>query len=173
MKRWIAALPLAALALLVVLFVGYALKHDPRVNPAALVGKPLPALSLPPLQGGAPVPVRQTIQGPTLVNFFASWCTPCQVEHPALMALKAQGVRIVGVAYRDKPADAQALLERSGDPFVETLADRDGSAGVEFGISGVPETFLVDAGGKVVAKHSGPLDAQSAEALLDRADGAR
>ena len=169
MKRWFAALPLVVLAALALLFAGYALHHDPHVNPSALVGQPLPNLVLAPLDGAAPHHLRADAGPATLVNFFASWCAPCAEEHPALMALKAEGVRIIGVAYKDKPDNTKAMLARLGDPFSETLEDADGRAGVDFGISGVPETFLVGPDGKILAKHTGPLTADAAEALMEQA----
>lgn len=172
MKRWIAFLPLIALAALALLFVGYSLHRNPQVQPDALVGQPVPDLTLPALDGGRPVRLRQALAaggGPVLVNLFASWCAPCELEHPALLALKSEGVRIVGVAYKDAPQNTQAFLGRLGDPFGQVLVDRDGRAGVEFGISGVPETFLVGADGVILAKHTGPLTPQTAEALLEKA----
>ena len=172
MKRWLALLPLAALAGLAVLFAGYALHHDPHVNPAALVGRPVPSVLLQPLQGGSPVDVAGAPR-PVLVNFFASWCAPCVEEAPALMALKAEGVPVVGVAYKDKPEKSQAFLRDNGDPFRAILMDPDGRAGVEFGISGVPETFAISASGVVLAKHVGPLTPDAAEALVERAAGRR
>ena len=173
MKRWIAALPLAALAALAVLFATFGLHHDPHVTPTALIGKPLPGRALTPLTGGAPVPLPAEVQGPTLVNAFASWCAPCAEENPALVALKAEGVRIIGVAYKDDPANTRAFLDRLGDPFTAVLVDRDGRMGVDLGISGVPETFLVGADGVVIAKHVGPLEPKDAEALLEQAQGLR
>lgn len=172
MKRWIAALPLAILALLGVLFATFGLHHDPHVTPAALVGKPLPGRSLPPLAGGTPVDLRATVQGPTVINVFASWCAPCIEEAPALMALKAEGARIVGVDYKDDPGRAQGFLDRNGDPFVMVLADRDGGAGMDLGVSGVPETFLVAPSGQIIAKHAGVLTPQDADAMLRTAAGA-
>ena len=170
MKRWLAFSPLIVLAALAVLFAGYALKRDPRVQPQALVGKPMPALSLPDLDSGREVPLRPAGDGPILVNFFASWCAPCEVEHPQLMALKAQGVSVVGIAYKDAPANTQAFLTRLGDPFTAKLIDRDGRAGLEFGVTGVPETYLVGADGVILAKHTGPLTPDAAEDLLRKAN---
>ena len=170
MKRWLAFSPLIVLAALAVLFAGYALKRDPRVQPQALVGKPMPALSLPDLDSGRDVPLRPAGDGPILVNFFASWCAPCEVEHPQLMALKAQGVSVVGIAYKDAPANTQAFLTRLGDPFSAKLIDRDGRAGLEFGVTGVPETYLVGADGVILAKHTGPLTPDAAEDLLRKAN---
>ncbi|ADG12595.1 DsbE family thiol:disulfide interchange protein [Caulobacter segnis] len=169
MKRWLAFVPLLVLLALAGLFAGYALKRDPRVQPHALVGKPAPALSLPELTTGTATAIRMPGQGPILVNFFASWCAPCEVEHPQLMALKAQGVKVVGVAYKDAPANTQAFLTRLGDPFALKLVDRDGRAGLEFGVTGVPETYLVGSDGVIIAKHTGPLTPDAAEDLLKKA----
>jgi DsbE subfamily thiol:disulfide oxidoreductase len=89
-----------------------------------------------------------------LVNVFASWCTPCRVEHPKLMALKARGVAVVGVAWKDDPADTRAFLDELGNPYSMVLVDQEGRAGLDLGITGAPETFAVNAMGKVVAKSS-------------------
>ncbi|HMO43509.1 MAG TPA: redoxin family protein, partial [Phenylobacterium sp.] len=102
------------------------------------------------------------------VNSFASWCPPCGVEHPVLVALAAQGVPLIGVAYKAAPPQTQAFLTRLGDPFTEHLVDRDGRGGVEFGVTGVPETYLIGADGVILAKHSGPLTAEDAAALWAR-----
>jgi cytochrome c biogenesis protein CcmG/thiol:disulfide interchange protein DsbE len=166
MKRWMAALPLVVLGGLAILFAAYGLKRDPEVQPKALVGKPVPDLVLPALEGGGEVRLRElAAQGPVLVNFFASWCAPCEIEHPELMALERQGVRLVGVAYKDAPQNSAAFLDRLGDPFAEKLVDRDGRAGVEFGVTGVPETYLVGRDGVIAVKHVGPLTAEAAQAL--------
>ncbi|MFZ5668116.1 MAG: DsbE family thiol:disulfide interchange protein [Pseudomonadota bacterium] len=168
MRRWLAVLPLAGLVLLGVLFVGYSLKRNPQVQPAALVGKPVPDVTLPDLATGVPVRLRD-IDGPVLVNFFASWCAPCEIEHPTLMRLKARGVAIVGVAYKDAPPNSQAFLARLGDPFAVRVVDRDGRAGLEFGVTGVPESYLVDAGGVIVAKFTAELTPQAEARILDLA----
>ena len=169
MKRWVAVLPLAVLAALAALFAGYGLHHNPHVEPAALVGHPAPDETLAALAGGKPRPLRTPGQGPVLINFFASWCAPCLEEQPALLALKAEGVPIIGVAYEDvrEPGQPAAFLDQHGDPFTAVLLDPNGHAGVDYGISGVPETFAVSADGRIVAKHTGPLDPQSAEKLTE------
>ena len=169
MKRWLAFLPLVALALLAALFIGYSLKRNPQVQPSAMVGKPMPALSLPDLTTGRPVAMAEAARGPVLVNFFASWCAPCEIEHPELIRLQAGGVPIVGVAYKDAPENSAAFIGRLGDPFRVKLIDRDGRAGLEFGVTGVPETYLIGSDGTILAKHSGPLTRADSEALLAKA----
>ena len=168
MRRWIVWLPLLALAALGVLMLGYGLRHDPHVDPAALVGKPAPAVALAPLDGGPP----RTPQEPgraVLVNFFASSCTPCAVEAPALAALQAQGATLVGVSYKDDPLSTRRFLQARGDPFSTVLTDGDGRAGVDWGVSAVPETFVVSPAGRILAKHSGALEPKDAERLLEAA----
>ena len=157
MKRWLAFAPLIALALLAVLFAGYSLKRNPQIQPSAMVGHPVPDLALPELETGRPVPLRQAITGPVLVNFYASWCAPCELEAPALMRLKAQGVAILGVGYKDAPENNRAFLGRLGDPFALRVLDRDGRAGLEFGVTGVPESYLIDASGVIIDKFTGEL----------------
>jgi cytochrome c biogenesis protein CcmG/thiol:disulfide interchange protein DsbE len=178
MTRWLAALPLIAIAALALLFAGYALHHDPKVIPKALVGKPMPDVSLTSLDDGATVRLKDIAgEGPLLVNFFASWCGPCAIEHPALMALRANHVRIVGIDYEDapprgSPQAAKTFLARLGDPYAARLADADGRAGIEFGVSGVPETYLIGQDGKVLAKYTnlnqGDVKALSGRLLTGR-----
>lgn len=173
MSRWVALLPLAALVALGLLFGLHALNRNPQVQPQALVGQPVPNISLPTLDEGRPAALRElAAEGPMLVNFFASWCAPCEIEHPMLMELEARKVRIVGIAYKDAPQNAQAFLNRLGDPFATTLTDRDGTAGIEFGVTGVPETFLVGQDGVILAKHTGPLDAGTAREFAARVNQA-
>ena len=166
MSRWLALLPLAALIALGGLFYFYALKRNPQVQPQALVGRPMPDVTLPGLVDGRPVALRAAAaQGPMIVNFFASWCAPCEIEQPVLMSLRGQGVRVVGVAYKDAPSNTQAMLARLGNPFALAVVDRDGRAGVEFGVTGVPETYAIGRDGQVLAKHTGPLDDADAAKL--------
>lgn len=162
MKRWLAVVPLIVLVALAVLFVGWSLRRDPVYQPDAMVGQAVPELVLPVLQAGAAGPghadlVSAAAGQPTVVNVFASWCAPCRIEHPHLMALREQGVRVIGVAYKDDPAATAAFLEELGDPFAVVLVDTDGRMGLELGASGVPETFALDPWGTITAKHSGPL----------------
>jgi cytochrome c biogenesis protein CcmG/thiol:disulfide interchange protein DsbE len=165
-SRWFALVPAAAL--IGVVAVGGALLArggDPHVSPDALVGQPLPASPVKDLDGGAVRPLTATLHGPALVNVFASWCAPCRVEAPMLMKLKADGVPVVGLAWKDKPEDTRSLLNELGDPYSAVVTDQGGRAGLDLGITGVPETFLVDAHGKVVAKRAMPLTDADAAAL--------
>ena len=163
MKRWLAVLPLVVLAALAALFVYWVLKQgDPTYRPDALVGQAVPETVLPLLDGDragdSHVDLKTAGVGkPMIVNIFASWCAPCRIEHPKLLALKAQGVAVVGVAYKDEPEATRAFLDELGDPFTMVLVDREGRAGLDLGVSGVPETFAVDAMGRITAKSSGPL----------------
>lgn len=166
MRRLLFVAPLAVLAGLAVLFLAFGLRRDPKVTPMALVGKPIPATPLAPLAGGPARPIAGEVRGVTLVNTFSSTCVPCVEESPALMALKAEGVRIVGIDYKDAPEAAKGFLARYGDPFAEVLLDPDGRGGVDLGISGVPESFLVGADGVVKAKFIGAIQPHDAETIL-------
>ena len=162
MSRWLTVIPLVVLAALAVLFIGWSLKRDPEFKPDALVGQHVPETVLPILQDGVAGPQNVDIRTagvgkPMIVNVFASWCAPCRIEHPKLLALKAQGIAVVGIAYKDEPEATQALLDELGDPFAMVLVDHEGRAGLDLGVSGVPESFAVDAMGRIVAKSSGPL----------------
>ncbi len=162
MNRWLALLPLVAIAALAVLFVGWSLKRDPAFKPDAMVGQPIPETVLPMLTGDRAGPGQVDLKTagvgrPMIVNVFASWCAPCRIEHPKLLQLKERGIAVVGVAYKDEPAATRAFLDELGDPFTMVLVDREGRVGLDLGISGVPETFAVDAMGRITAKQSGPL----------------
>ncbi|MDP3404655.1 MAG: DsbE family thiol:disulfide interchange protein [Brevundimonas sp.] len=162
MNRWLTLIPLGVLAALAVLFIGWSLKREPTFRPDALVGQAVPETVLPILENGVAgnrnVDLKTAGVGrPMIVNIFASWCAPCRIEHPQLLALEAQGIAVVGVAYKDEPEATQAFLDELGDPFTMVLVDREGRAGLDLGVSGVPESFAVDAMGRIVAKSSGPL----------------
>ena len=165
MSRWLSVIPLVVLALLAALFVGWSLRRDPVYRPDALVGQPIPETVLPRLVPDTPADAPPEVLDlktaglgkPMILNVFASWCAPCRVEHPRLLELQAQGIHVVGVAYKDDPAATRAFLEELGDPYALVLVDRDGRAGLDLGISGVPETYAVDAQGIIVAKHAGSL----------------
>ena len=133
--------------------------YDPHTLPSMLVGKPLPAFALPGLPPSAGFSnLDVTAQGrPALVNFFASWCIPCIEEAPALMQLKNECVPIWGIAYKDKPDATAAFLQQHGDPFVRVARDEPGRVAVDFGLYGVPETYVVDPGGTVRLRWAGGL----------------
>lgn len=168
MNRWLALVPIAALAALGV-FLMVQLGHlsgapggGREYRPDALVGQPIPETVLPILRGEAASNEHLDLKTagvgkPMIVNLFASWCAPCRLEHPQLLKLKAQGINVVGVAYKDEPVATRAFLDELGDPFGLVLVDREGRAGLDLGVSGVPESFAVDAYGVIVAKSSGPV----------------
>ena len=169
MRRLIALTPIMVFAALVVVFGAYALHHNPQVIPRATVGSIAPNDALPSLDGAPPAPLHTALKGTTLVNFFASWCVPCAAEAPTLAALKAEGVKIVGVAWKDDPAKTRAFLARYGDPYQTIFVDQQGVAGIDFGVTGVPETYLIDAKGRILDKQAQPLTPADAEALLSKA----
>jgi cytochrome c biogenesis protein CcmG, thiol:disulfide interchange protein DsbE len=164
MKRLLFILPALVF---VVVGVGLAigLTRDPSVLPSALIDREVPAFELPPIEGGeGPGFSSADLQGQVaLVNVFASWCVPCRVEHPLLMALAEQGVAIYGINYKDPPGQALSWLEELGDPFVKIGADRSGRVAIDWGVYGVPETFVVDREGRIRHKHVGPLMARDLE----------
>lgn len=150
-------------------------KGDPSKIPSALIGKPAPTFSLVPIEGlieaGRPVPAFTSGDlasgSPTVVNFWASWCLPCVDEHPMLIELKKRtAVRIVGVNYKDQAANARRFLARYGNPFVAVGGDPAGKAAIEWGVYGMPETFVVDGRGVIVYKHVGPIGPEALETKL-------
>jgi cytochrome c biogenesis protein CcmG/thiol:disulfide interchange protein DsbE len=168
--RWLRVaflLPLVAFVALAVA-LAWALRHDPREVPSALIGKPVPTFSLPPVQGRTLGLASTDLGGEvSLVNVFASWCTACLAEHLLFMRLAAdKAVPIHGLNYKDAPADAAGWLDRLGDPYTRTGADRDGRVGIDWGVYGVPETFVVNADGRIVHKHIGALTQQDLDATI-------
>jgi cytochrome c biogenesis protein CcmG, thiol:disulfide interchange protein DsbE len=159
-RRLLAFAPLLLfVALIAVIFLTLSSGGARNDNFASgLVGKPAPAFELPTLDGKATI-TAETFKGRRyLVNFFASWCVPCRYEHPLLVELKARGVTVVGVAYKDAPEKTQAFLAQLGDPYAAIGQDPTGRLGIELGIAGVPETFVIDENGVIVALHRGPID---------------
>jgi cytochrome c biogenesis protein CcmG/thiol:disulfide interchange protein DsbE len=151
-----------ALFVLVGAFLAIGLTRDPSTLPSALIGKPAPEFNLPPLEGrDGPGLSRADLGGtPMLVNMFASWCVPCRIEHPLLTQLAKQGVAIQGINYKDRPQDAGAWLAELGDPFQHLGADRDGRVAIDWGVYGVPETYVIDKQGRIAYRHVGPLQPQ-------------
>lgn len=154
--------------LVLAMALGVGLTRNPRYVPSALIGKPVPAFGLPPVQGRTLGLSSGDLKGEvSLVNVFASWCTACRYEHPLFMRLKADGtVPIHGLNYKDAPADAAAWLDTLGDPYTRTGADRDGRVAIDWGVYGVPETFVVDRDGRIAHKHVGPLSAKDLQETI-------
>lgn len=160
--HWRSYLPLIIFAALGAgLFVGLGL--DPRVIPSALIDQPAPKADLAPLPGKEPGLIAADLaKGQvTLVNVWASWCGPCRIEHPQLMQLAqmsgAEALRIIGINYKDTEANALRFLADLGDPYQAVGVDQRGRTSIEWGVYGVPETFIVDGAGRIVLKHVGPL----------------
>jgi cytochrome c biogenesis protein CcmG, thiol:disulfide interchange protein DsbE len=157
MRRLIYLLPVAAFVGLVIYFY-VALSRDPSVLPSAMIDQPAPAFTLAGV-GGQPGLARDEFAGQVvLINFFASWCVPCRVEHPLLMNVSRElGVPLYGIDYKDKPEDAGKFLGELGNPYGRIGADRDGRVGIDFGVYGVPETYVIDKAGRIRLRHVGPL----------------
>ena len=166
-------LPLGIFLLLVgLLYVGLGL--NPREVPSPLVGHPAPAFALPTLADPARrISERDLATRPvTLLNVWASWCAACVEEHPVLSAwVRRRGLPVVGLDYKDEPEQARAWLARMGNPFLDVAVDQDGRVGIDWGVYGVPETFVIDRAGIIRYKHIGPLTpeviAQKLDPLID------
>lgn len=158
MNRLLLIIPaLIVLALLLVLAVG--LQQNPREVPSPLVGKPAPAFRLPVLGESALKLGTEQLPGqPVLVNVWASWCVACLEEHPLLLEVSRSGqARIIGLNYKDDEQDALGWLQKHGNPYYWSVQDRDGQVGINWGVYGVPETFVLDAQGVIRHKHIGPI----------------
>jgi DsbE subfamily thiol:disulfide oxidoreductase len=132
--------------------------NTPDLVPSALINKPAPIFDLPPLLADKPGFSSKNFKDQvTIINFFASWCVPCRAEHPLLMQLKDQGAELVGIAYKNKPEDAKAWLGEMGDPYDTLAADIEGRTAINFGLYGVPETYVIDKKGIIRFKQTGPL----------------
>lgn len=158
LRPWMAVPPLLFLALAAMSW--WALRREnPDELPSMLVARPAPGLALTPLRPGEPPagPADLAAPGVKLVNFWASWCGPCRIEHPELMKFRAEGIPVIGVNYKDDPGNALGFLAELGDPYARLGADGTGRNGIEWGIYGVPETFVIDGTGKVLLRFPGPL----------------
>ena len=144
--------------------------YNPRGVPSALIGKAPPDFTLPPLEGADRPPVTMAdLRAPdraVLVNFFASWCVPCVVEHPQLMRLSREGVPVLGIAYKDKPEDSLGFLKRHGTPYARLGVDQPGRVAIDWGLYGVPETYLIDRQGLIRWRWAGPLTEDTLQAEL-------
>ena len=158
MTGWIRWAPIAVIALLVAAFaIALFAPDDQDAADDPRVGEALPEMPLQPAFAGSAPYDPDAVEGPYLLNVWASWCAPCRVEHPMLMALSEDGVPIYGVVYKDDPADARRFLAELGDPFAGLAADPEGRAGLELGLTGAPETFVIDAEGVVRARWRGAI----------------
>jgi cytochrome c biogenesis protein CcmG/thiol:disulfide interchange protein DsbE len=172
--RLLLLLPLLVLIGLAALFWIRLGAGDPSQLPSALIGRPVPQTNLPPVAGlthnGTPVPginATDFAGHVTLVNVWASWCVPCHDEAPLLVTLANDArIRVVGINYKDDPDNARRFLGRYGNPFAASGADSSGRAAIEWGVYGVPETFVVGKDGKIAFKLVGPITPQSLQAQL-------
>ena len=167
MTRWLAYIPLVAL--LVVLAVGGLLltrgtQHETISE--GMIGRPAPVYSLPRLDGQARLVNAERSGRAYVVNVFASWCTPCRAEHAQLAALRAEAVDIVGVAYKDRPEATARFLAELGNPYSAVGMDPEGDFGLQLGIAGVPETFVIGPDNTIRAVHRGPLTAEIIETTI-------
>lgn len=149
----------------VVLFVlvagvlGIGLSLDPRSIPSPLIGKPVPEFRLPPIMGRTLGLASTDLRGEvSVVNVFASWCVPCRAEHPLFVQLQRDGIApLHGINYKDRPEDAARWLDELGDPYTRTGADLDGRVAIDWGVYGVPETYVIDHNGCIAFKHIGAV----------------
>jgi cytochrome c biogenesis protein CcmG, thiol:disulfide interchange protein DsbE len=134
-------------------------RENPDELPSAFVGRPAPSIDAVTAFPGQPTPGNADLTAPgvKLVNFWASWCAPCRAEHPNLLSIGAEGVPIYGVNYKDAERDASEFLSELGNPYAKIAADATGRTGIDWGIYGVPETFVVGADGTVLMRHPGPI----------------
>lgn len=176
-SRLVVLLPLAVFAALAALFLAQLMSgRDQSAIPSALIGRPAPATALPPLDGtGLPGIDGTDFAGRvTVVNVWASWCVPCRDEHPHLMQIAGDPrFTLAGLNYKDKPENARRFLGELGNPFAAIGVDAGGRAGIDWGVYGVPETFVVGRDGKIAWKHVGPFDDRSVrEELLPQVEKA-
>ena len=168
MRKLVFLVPLALFGVLL-LFLGKGLNLNPREVPSPLIGKPTPAFTLPVLADPSRSLGRQDMLGKVwILNVWASWCAPCREEHPLLVEFaKKKLAPIYGLNYKDGREDALRWLARYGDPYAASIADRDGKVSIDFGVYGVPETFVVDKAGVIRFKHIGPV---TPEVLRDKVE---
>lgn len=164
--RLLLLLPLLLFAGLGVAFA-IGLTGDPSKLPSNMIDKPVPEFALAGIDGGPGLASTDLKGQVRLVNVFASWCAPCRVEHPLLMRLaREEGVTIHGLNYKDKQEAATLFLDKLGDPYTSIGADKDGRVAIDFGVYGVPETYVIDKDGRIRYRHVGPLMAYDLEQVI-------
>lgn len=165
-KSWIFAVPFVGFLLLCVLF-WFALGNDPTHLPSVKINKPVPEFTLPALHQPDRVLTAQDIKGEiALLNVWATWCPSCSVEHPKLNELAKAGVTIYGLNYKDERVDAQSYLAKKGNPYKVNIFDEEGDLGLDLGVYGAPETYVIDAQGIVHYRHVGIVDDRSWNDIL-------
>lgn len=159
MSRWLALVPVTILAALA-LYFAIGLRTDTRTIQSVLIDKPLPAFDLPIFpEDGKRITHADLTGRVTLLNIFASWCITCRVEHPVFMKLaKEKRVEIIGLAWKDKPDELKIWLEELGNPYTTIADDRIGRTAIDLGVTGAPETFVIDKKGRIRFKHTGAVD---------------
>lgn len=160
-------LPAAAFVGLAGMFV-WGLTRDPSQLPSALIGREVPQFRLPPVRGRTLGLSSGDLKGQvSLVNFFASWCAPCRLEHPIFLDLSRKGiVPLHGINFKDEPENAAQWLNTLGDPYARTGADLDGRVGIDWGVYGIPETFIVGADGRIAYRHIGQMTRQALDETI-------
>ncbi len=169
MKRFIFVVPVIAFMVLIGFF-GVGLTKDPKALPSQLIDRPLPRFALPGIEavaGGGPGFASAVLKGePALLNVFASWCAACPQEHPVLTRISGEGFAVYGIAWKDKPQDARDWIARLGNPYKAIAADEAGRTAIDLGVTGVPETFIIDKSGRVRFKQVGPISPEIWEAII-------
>jgi len=158
--------PLLFAGLAALFYIGMG-RDDPSALPSTREGGPVPALTVTEFEGAEPFTVEDLANGDVvLVNFWASWCAPCRAEHPQLVQMAEDGLDIYGINYKDDPAKARRFLAELGEPFERLVADPTGRTGLDWGLYGVPETFVIDGEGTVVKRFAGPITASVLESII-------
>lgn len=173
-KLWMVVPLLGAFAVLSTFMIELFTKSDDL--PSTLLDRPAPEFVLEPVFEGDPGLATADLKGGgvKLLNVWASWCIPCRAEHPWIEGLAAEGITVHGMNYKDTPANARAFLDELGNPYTLIGADSSGRAGIEWGVYGVPETFVIDDAGRIVYKHIGPITGQTLrDRLLPAIEAAR
>ncbi|ESQ93616.1 thiol:disulfide interchange protein [Asticcacaulis benevestitus] len=174
MKRLIYFAPLVLFVGLLAVLAYYNFHKKAQYEPREMVGRSVPEVVLNDVQDGTPASLKALIAAsdkPVMVNFFASWCAPCISENPQLMGLKAKGVTIIGIAWKDEPQNTLKFLAQHDNPFVKTLSDPEGKMALAFGNTGVPETYIVMPDGTITDKISGPIVPDTFDAVYAEVSG--